>query len=558
MVLVDAATYIAGSQCHSTSNPLSNLLPMASVSQIALLAKSNDGQQADPRLEGNSELVVFSLNDRDDPPQWAPRKKRLTLALVCIYAFAAVFGSAIYAPGETQVRERFGVSADVSSTGLAVYVLGFGLGPLLWGPLSELLGRKIPFNISWVILIASSAVSAFVENIAVIIVFRLVSGCAASCALTTGPGVIADLYSKDLRALGLASTVFAFCTLSGPCFATLVGFFIAAHTSHGLWVLRVQLFIVIAVWPMLFMLPETYGPTILEKRAKRLRKNGHANAWAAHELHHKSTSELLRAHVVRPFAMMIHEPIVQGAAVWVTMTYGILYFFFEVYPVVFITQHDIPFQLCGIFFLSISLGMVTSIGTFKSLLKLAERVRLPLIEPKDKALPMEETHLKIVLIGCLCLPISLFWFAWTSGPETHWIAPALAGVPFGFGTTAIFFCFASYISTTYALYSSSAIAANTFVRSVVAAIFPIIAHTVTDRLGTKWGVAIFAFIALAMIPIPFIFIRYGATLRARSRHAREAHEAIARMHEQNGLVLGQVGQSAVISSAIDKQGENAV
>ncbi|CDO71078.1 hypothetical protein BN946_scf184844.g82 [Trametes cinnabarina] len=181
-------------------------------------------------------------------------------------------------------------------------------------------------------------------------------------------------------------------------------------------------------------------------------------------------------------------------------------------------------------FLSVSIGMVISVVTFGPLVRLSERIRLPLIERKGEKLPLEETHLKVVIIACLCLPISLFWFAWTSGPETHWIAPALAGIPFGFANVSIFFSFTSYTSRTYSIWASSAAAANTFFRSVVASVFPILAHTIVDRLGTKWGVTVFAFISLGLVPIPFVFIRFGPALRARSRHAREAHEFIARMH----------------------------
>ncbi|KAI0761317.1 MFS general substrate transporter [Trametes elegans] len=498
-------------------------------------------------------IVVFDAHDPDDPHQWSHRKKQSTIALICTYAFCAVFGSAIYAPAEEQIRKRFGVNADVSSTGLTVYVLGFGIGPLLWGPLSELLGRTLPCHIAWFFLIATSACSAFIEDIAVILLFRFFTGCAAACSLNSGPGVIADLYSNDLHAMGFASTIFAFCALSGPCFATLFGFFIAGHTTGGLWVLRVQFFFAIAMWPLLFIFPETYGPKILQKRAERLRKAGRENAWAAHELHHKTVAQVLKGHVIRPFTMIMYEPIVQGAALWVTVTYGILYFFFEAYPVVFIQQHHIPLQLCGLLFLFVSLGMIISVVLFGPLVRLSEWVRVPLIEREDKRLPMEETHLKVVIIACLLLPVSLFWFAWTSGPETHWIAPALAGIPFGYANTTIFFCFSAYTSRTYTLYASSASAANTFFRSVVASIFPIVAHSVVDALGTKWGVTVFAFIALAMVPIPLVFVRYGPTLRARSRHAKEAREAIARMHKQRDAAENGLGASAANSVGGDKE-----
>ncbi|OBZ67552.1 Polyamine transporter 2, partial [Grifola frondosa] len=224
-------------------------------------------------------------------------------------------------------------------------------------------------------------------------------------------------------------TMLAFCALSGPCFGTLVGFFVAAHSGRDLWVLRVHLFLAVAVWPLVFLLPESYTPHILAKRAQALRKEGKLNARAAHELHAKTTIQLMQGHVVRPIAMLIYEPIVQGAAVWITVTYGILYFFFEVYPVVFIEQHGIPFQLCGILFLAISVGMLIAIVAFSSLVRLSEYIRIPLVERKGVVLPMEETHFKVVLS------------AWSSGPETHWIAAALAGIPFGYANTAIFFSF---------------------------------------------------------------------------------------------------------------------
>lgn len=84
-------------------------------------------------------------------------------------------------------------------------------------------------------------------------------------------------------------------------------------------------------------------------------------------------------------------------------------------------------------------------------------------------------------------------------------------------------------SHTYGLYASSANAANTFVRSIVASIFPVVAHSIIDNLGTKWGISLFGFLSLGLIPIPLIFIRYGASLRERSFFVQEAHAIVTRM-----------------------------
>ncbi|OJT07535.1 hypothetical protein TRAPUB_1631 [Trametes pubescens] len=103
---------------------------MSPSSPPTIIASPPEGKQ-------ESEFVVFERDDVDDPHQWSRRKKRSTVALACLYAFCAVFGSAIYAPGEEEIREKYGVSADVSSTGLTMYVLGFGIAPLIWGRLAQ-------------------------------------------------------------------------------------------------------------------------------------------------------------------------------------------------------------------------------------------------------------------------------------------------------------------------------------------------------------------------------------------------------------------------------------
>ncbi|OCH85565.1 MFS general substrate transporter [Obba rivulosa] len=480
------------------------------------------------RHEDYVELVVFAPDDPDDPKNWSRTKKLSTMATLCFLVFCAVFGSSVYAPGQDLIRQRYGVSADVASVGLTLYVLGFGFAPLLC-PLSEMYGRKRPLMVSWILLLATTVPSAFVDNIVVILVFRFFTGCAAASALNSGPGVLTDLWPNDFHTLGRST---AFSALSGPCFGSLVGFFVAAHSGQNLWVLRVHLFFSIACWPLVFLLPETYTPTILTYRARRLRKQGNPHARAPVELHTKSTMQILKGHIGRPIAMLAYEPIVQGAALWITITYGILYFFFEVYPIVFIQQHGIPFQLCGLMFLGVSLGMVIAITVHPYLVRLSEHIPLPGVEQNLAAGHPEETHLKVVLLACVALPVSLFWFAWTSESGTTWVSPALAGVVFGYSNLTLFFCFISYTSQTYSIYASSAAAANTLFRSVVASIFPIVAQSIVNRLGTTWGVTIFALIACLLLPIPLVFIRYGASLRARSPLAQEARELRERMHQQ--------------------------
>ncbi|KAI0293552.1 MFS general substrate transporter [Russula brevipes] len=475
------------------------------------------------------DIVRFSEGDPEDPINWSSRKKQAVVLILCVLSFVQNVENNIQAPGQPYLMLKYNISIDLASSGLSFYVLGFAMGPLICAPLSELYGRKLPYMLSWPLLIAATAPSAFADNIAIILLFRFFTGCCAGCSINNGTGVVADMYHNDKRAQAKAVACYAFSPLSGPCFGSLIGFFVAAAGWHGLWVVRVHLYACLVCWPLVFLLPETHGPTILGRRALALRFQGHIHAFSREQLEPMTLRDIIQRFLLRPAKMLIYEPICQGAAIWIGLAYGIVYFFFEVYPIVFIVQHKIPFHLCGVMFLFIPIGMLIVLALFQPLAKLFARLPLPGIVPKDMPLAEPESRLMFALSACAAMPISLFWFGWSSGPETHWIVPALAGILFGYSMTAIFMCFLAYMAEIYTVYSSSAVAANAFMRSIIAAIFPVITHSIIKATGTKWGLSLFASLSLGLIPIPLIFIRHGKELRARSRYAREAQDAIKQM-----------------------------
>ena len=115
--------------------------------------------------------------------------------------------------------------------------------------------------------------------------------------------------------------------------------------------------------------------------------------------------------------------------------------------------------------------------------------------------------------------ISCQWYAWTPRPSVHWIVPVLAGVPFGWGTLASFLSCMSYIVDTYLVTNSaSAVAANGVIRFALGAAFPLFIIQVYQKLGVHWAGSLFAFISVAMIPVPWVFFWKGKELRRRSHY----------------------------------------
>lgn len=77
------------------------------------------------------------------------------------------------------------------------------------------------------------------------------------------------------------------------------------------------------------------------------------------------------------------------------------------------------------------------------------------------------------IVGGICLPIGLFWFAWTNSPSVHWIVSIIGSAPFGFGMVLVFLGIMNYLIDTYTIFAASVLAANTVLRSLFGAAFPL-------------------------------------------------------------------------------------
>ncbi|GME79452.1 unnamed protein product [Ambrosiozyma monospora] len=134
--------------------------------------------------------------------------------------------------------------------------------------------------------------------------------------------------------------------------------------------------------------------------------------------------------------------------------------------------------------------------------------------------PTAESRLLPCKIGSIALVISLFWLAWTGKKSVHWAAPMAAGIPFGFSLLLIFFSVLTYFSLSYPPLSvSSALAANNLLRYIMSSVFPLFTVQMMHNLGVDWGVSVFAFIALALVPVPWVFTKFGPFLRKKSKYS---------------------------------------
>ncbi|KAL9107685.1 MAG: hypothetical protein Q9187_008396, partial [Circinaria calcarea] len=391
---------------------------------------------------------------------------------------------------------------------------GFAFGPLVWGPFSELYGRTRPLFFGFIVFGIFQIPVATAQNLYTILIARFVGGLFGCAPLAIVGGALADFWNPVDR--GVAICVFAAATFIGPVAGPIMGGFITQSSLGWRWTAWITLimnalFAVIA----LICVPESYAPVLLQRRAKKIRYE--TKNWAIRakideqqiDLH-----EIVVKYLFRPFHMLIVEPILVFVTIYMGLIYGILYLFFTAYPISFQEERGWNEGVGALPFLGITVGVLLG-GTFVAVVT-KTRFQRKLIK-HGHVIP--EERLPPMIVGAAILPIGLFWFAWTSSPHITWVPQVLAGIPIGAGILMIFIQGLNYIIDVYLMHANSAIAANTLIRSLAGAGFPLFATAMYHNLGVPWATSLLGFLTVVMFPVPVLFFIYGKRIRRMSRYS---------------------------------------
>ncbi|KAF6802125.1 MFS multidrug transporter [Colletotrichum sojae] len=427
--------------------------------------------------------------------------------------------STAYSSGINDMSRELGVTdKSLPLLGISLYLVGLALGALIMAPLSETFGRRPMYIGGLTIFLGLIPIAALATNFTMVIVARFLGAVAGSVMLSNVAGSIIDI--TDAKYLPLAISVYSFGPLNGPVLGPLIGGFLVE--AWGWRSLNWMSLISTAVGALFIMtIPETYRPTLLRKMAEdRRREEGDSRYWSDFD----DTVPIfrrIRTAVSRPFVLSFTEPVLVFWNVYISVIYAIVQLAYVAFPIIFQDERGWPTSTAGLAFLGVFVGIALVLATEPLLRKMVQS------RPKDPVTgkPEPEAAVLPICIGAVLEPVGQLAFALTSLPvEIPFYWSVLSGVPFGYGFGLVFIYGTGYVSSVFGMYATSASAGNLVFRSILGAVLVLVGKSMYAALTPRIAGIVIGVAEVALMPIPFIFLKWGKKIRQRSKLIRTLEE----------------------------------
>ncbi|KAI2468785.1 MFS general substrate transporter [Annulohypoxylon bovei var. microspora] len=459
--------------------------------------------------------------DPENPKNWSISKKWGVVFIVSIFTLVSPVSSSMVAPGLTAIGEELDIPEGfMRNIVLSIFVLAYALGPLAWGPLSELYGRVPVLQLSNLGYLGFNLGCGFARTRGQLIAFRFLSGLGGSASLAIGGGVLGDLFVAEQR--GRAMSMYSLAPLLGPAVGPIAGAFVTQTTTWR-WAFWATCIADAAIQGAgLLFLRETYAPVLLDRKRRVLaaetaspdlrtpfdEAGRGASVWSA-----------LGTAMTRPFRLLATQVIVQCIALYMMYVYGLMYLMLASFPTLFTSPapagYGMSVGIGGLNYISLGLGFFLGAQVCAPL---QDRVYLALKRRYGRGRP--EYRVPMMVPGTVLIPLGLLVYGWTAEYKTHWIGPNIGAVLFAAGAIICFQCLQGFLVDSYQRYAASAVGAATVLRSLAGFAFPLFAPSMYDRLGYGWGNTLMALLGVVIgWPAPILLWIYGERLRKRSPFA---------------------------------------
>ena len=313
----------------------------------------------------------------------------------------------------------------------------------------------------------------------------------------------------------------------------------AARTTWRWIFWATSIFQAVMIFVSFFSFYETYAPVVLQRRANKVRKEtGNNQYYTANEKLNKSKSffAILNQALTRPLRLLFFHPLIQVSSLLTGFNYGIMYITLSTFSHLWTKQYGQSVEISGLHYIACSLGEIAG-----------SQIGGPLMDYFYKRQKVEnrnpESRIPLMYPGIVLTWGGVLMYGWTAQYHIHWTTVDIGVFIMLFGMQlndlpcmvipdslcvvvpaswikplTVYPVVIGYIIDVYGEHTSSAMAAQQFLKSLTAFLFPLFAPSMYDKLGYGWGNSVLTLCGLAIsLPLPIFIWKFGPKLRAKGK-----------------------------------------
>ncbi|KAK4865887.1 hypothetical protein LT330_008980 [Penicillium expansum] len=404
-------------------------------------------------------------------PTW---RKCLILFVVSWMTLAVTFSSTSLLPATPEIATDFSTTSEILNVTNAGVLIAMGFSSFIWGPITNLFGRRNAYNAAILVLCACSAGTAAAINLHMFIAMRILGGFTGTFFMVAGQTILADIFEPTVR--GTAVGCFMVGSVSGPAIGPCIGGIIVTFAQ---W--RIIYWLQFAMTLLGLVLSLLFVPSIQEKNRD------------------SNEPRKLRTVISMFNPMRIFRQFVYPNIFLACLTCGLLstfqYALLTSARSIFNPRFNLTSPLIsGLFYLSPGIGFL--IGSVVGGKLSDHAVKKWIVKRNGVRLPQDRLNSGIAtLFGVL--PVATLIYCWTLEEEVGgMVVPIIAAFFAGVGLLGAFNGLNTYSAEVMPHVRSEVISAKYMVQYIFAAGATAVVEPIISAIGVGWTFTICVFFAI--------------------------------------------------------------
>ncbi|OTA03738.1 dityrosine transporter, required for spore wall synthesis [Trichoderma parareesei] len=490
-----------------------------------------------PRSQRRGVLARLALVPEAERPYEYKNSTKWGITLTIALATAAApLGSSIFYPALPEMTKSLHTTEDIANLSVALYMISMSIFPLWWSSFSEQFGRRSIYIISFALFLVFAVLSAVSTNIAMLIVFRILTGGASASVQAVGAGTIADIWESRER--GRAMSTFYLGPLLAPLIAPIVGGALAQGFGWKatMWFLAIYGLAILLL--LVFCLPETLArrPKVEQQEEEEEVEENPAPESSIRRMTTAESAKVRTRNLAASAKRIFIDPLsvllfLRFPPVFITVFTAAIAF-----GALFISNISIqqkfsqpPYNfseiIIGLMYIPAGLGyFVASIlgGRWIDKIMARQAIKANRYDENGKLIYLPEDRFRENMwLANTMYPIGLLIYGWTLNYGVIFIVPAIGSFIFGAASMLVFSAATTMLTEFVRKKSSAGVAVNNFVRNILSCVGVIVAAPWINAVGVGW---VFTTVALFCMVAGFIGI--WTLRRNAARWRKQMDEAL--------------------------------